>query len=168
VSRTARVGIGTDLHRLVEGRPLWLGTVEVPFTHGLLGHSDGDALSHALADALLGAAALGEIGSHFPDTDPQWKGIAGAAILARVGAMLERDRWRITNVDAVIQAERPRLAPFVSAMVAGIAAALRIDPSLVSVKIKSNEGVDAVGQGDAIAVQAIARIEPVDPSETAP
>ena len=168
MSRSPRVGIGTDLHRLVAGRPLRLGTVEIPFPEGLLGHSDGDVLCHAVADALLGATALGEIGSLFPDTDPQWEGIAGRELLARVRDLLDSNRWRIANVDAVVQAERPRLAPFRFEMITGIAAALRVDPSQVSVKIKSNEGVDAIGRGEAIGVQAIARIEPIDQSETTP
>jgi 2-C-methyl-D-erythritol 2,4-cyclodiphosphate synthase len=160
-SSSPRVGIGTDLHRLVEGRPLWLGTVAIPFTHGLLGHSDADVLCHAVADALLGAAALGEIGRLFPDTDPQWEGLAGALLLSKVRELLEANRWRIVNVDSVVQAQRPHLAPFQEAMAAGIAAALQIDASRVSVKIKSNESVGAIGRGEAIAASAIACVEPV-------
>ena len=167
MSRSPRVGIGTDLHRLVEGRPLWLGTVEIPFSHGLLGHSDGDVTCHAIADALLGATALGEIGRLFPDTDPQWKGLAGAVLLSHVRELLERNGWRIGNVDAVVQAQRPRLASFQETMVVGIAAALAIAADQVSVKIKSNEGVDAVGRGEAIAAHAIARVEPIAPQVTA-
>lgn len=159
MSRAPRVGIGTDLHRLVEGRSLLLGTVEIPFSHGLLGHSDGDALCHAIADALLGATALGEIGRLFPDNDPQWKGVSGAVLLSNVRELLQENGWEIANIDAVVQAERPRLAKFQEAMVAGIAVALGIDVNQVSVKIKSNEGVDAIGRGEAIAAQAIARVE---------
>ncbi len=153
-----RVGIGYDLHRLVPGRPLMLGAVEVPHTLGLLGHSDGDVLAHAIADALLGAAGLGEIGILFPDSDPQWKGIAGAALLTQVAARLGETGWRIGNVDSVVIAERPRLATHRTAMRDGLAAALGVDVDRISVKIKSNEGCGAIGRGEAIAAQAIARL----------
>lgn len=159
MSKPPRVGIGSDLHRLVEGRPLILGTVEIPFSHGLQGHSDADVLCHAVADALLGAAALGEIGSLFPDTDPKWKGLAGTTLLGEVAKLLRDAGWNITNIDSVITAERPRLAQHKEAMSAGVATALGVEISMVSVKIKSNEGVDAVGRGEAIASQAIVRIE---------
>ena len=154
-----RVGIGVDLHRLVEGRPLLLGTVRIPHASGLAGHSDGDVLAHAVADALLGAAAEGEIGALFRDDDPRWAGIAGAEILGKVAAILRERGWSIGNVDAVVQAERPRLAPHREAMREGIAAALGVEAGRVSVKIKSNEGVGAIGRGEAIAAQAVALIE---------
>ncbi len=160
MSAELRVGIGYDLHRLVPGRPLYLGTVQVPYTFGLQGHSDGDVLSHAIADALLGAAALGEIGALFPDSDPRWKGIAGTEILSRVAYRLAEAGWRIGNIDAVLIAERPRLAPHGEAMAAGVASALRIDRSRVSIKLKSNEGLGAIGRAEAIAAQAIAHILP--------
>lgn len=159
--REPRVGIGYDIHRLVPGRPLRIGTIEVPYPFGLHGHSDGDVLSHAIADALLGAAGLGEIGALFPDTDPQWEGMAGADLLARVAARLAEAGWQIGNVDAVIIAERPRLAPHHDAMVSGIAAALGIEVAGVSVKVKSNEGIGEIGRGEAIASQAVARVVPV-------
>lgn len=155
----SRVGTGYDLHRLVPGRPLIIGTVNIPYTFGLFGHSDGDVLCHAIADALLGAAALGEIGILFPDSDPQWKGIAGGAILDRVVRLLAEKGFRIGNVDATVIAERPRLASHREGMVAGIAAALGVDPARVSVKIKSNEGVGAIGRGEAIAAQAAALVD---------
>jgi len=155
----SRVGIGYDLHRLVPGRPLFVGTVQVPYTFGLFGHSDGDVLCHAIADALLGAAALGEIGVHFPDSDPRWKGISGASILDRVVVLLAGGGFRVGNVDATLIAERPRLAIHRDAMISGIAGALGIDPARVSVKIKSNEGCDATGRGEAIAAQAVALVE---------
>jgi 2-C-methyl-D-erythritol 2,4-cyclodiphosphate synthase len=162
VRGNARVGLGSDIHRLVEGRPLFMGTVEVPHSAGLLGHSDGDVLAHAVADALLGAAGLGEIGTLFPDTDPRWKGISGKSILESVGERLREAGWEIGNVDSVIHAEHPRLAGYRDAMVGGVAAALRIDASQVSIKIKSFEGLTSLGRGEGIAAQAIARIESTD------
>ncbi len=160
MSRSPRVGIGTDLHRLTEGRPLRLGTVAIDHRKGLAGHSDGDVVCHAVADALLGAAGLGEIGSLFPDTDPVWEGMTGTDLLEQVADLLRRNRWRVGNIDCVIQAEEPRLAPHRKTIVEGIARALSIPGRDVSVKIKSNEGLDAVGCGEAIASLAIARIEP--------
>lgn len=153
-----RVGIGYDLHRLAPGRALMLGTIEVPHTFGLLGHSDGDVLAHAIADALLGASGLGEIGAIFPDSDPRWKGLRGADLLAQVASRLRDGGWKIGNVDSVVIAERPRLAPHQAAMRDGLAAALGVGAALVSVKIKSNEGCGAIGRGEAIAAQAIARV----------
>jgi 2-C-methyl-D-erythritol 2,4-cyclodiphosphate synthase len=155
----ARVGIGYDIHRLVPDLPLVLGTVPIPFSMGLYGHSDADSLCHAVADALLGAAGLGEIGALFPDNDPRWKGMKGGDLLRHIAVLLADGDWSIGNVDAVLIAERPRLAGFRDAMVAGIAEALQTRTSCVSVKIKSNEGVDAVGRAEAIAAHAIARIE---------
>jgi 2-C-methyl-D-erythritol 2,4-cyclodiphosphate synthase len=153
-----RVGIGYDLHRLAPGRALMLGTIEVPHTFGLLGHSDGDVLAHAIADALLGASGLGEIGAIFPDSDPRWKGLRGADLLAQVASRLRDGGWKIGNVDSVVIAERPRLAPHQAAMRDGLAAALGVGAALVSVKIKSNEGCGAIGRGEAIAAQAVARV----------
>ncbi|MDM7914849.1 MAG: 2-C-methyl-D-erythritol 2,4-cyclodiphosphate synthase [Candidatus Eisenbacteria bacterium] len=164
-----RVGIGYDLHRLVAGRPLRIGTVAIPFDAGLAGHSDADVLCHAIADALLGAARLGEIGSLFPDSDPRWEGLTGADLLARVAALLSSEAgMRIGNVDSVVIAERPRLAAQIPAMASGIAAALSVDPSRISVKVKSNEGVDATGRGEAIAAQAIVRLVPASGERIAP
>jgi 2-C-methyl-D-erythritol 2,4-cyclodiphosphate synthase len=153
-----RVGIGNDLHRLVEGRKLILGGVEIPFEKGLLGHSDADSLTHAICDALLGAAALGDIGTHFSDKDPQWKGADSLKLLRRVGDMLHEAGWRIVNIDATILAERPKMMPHLPAMKLNLAAALKLDISCLSLKAKTNEGLDAVGRGEAIAAQAIALI----------
>ncbi len=153
-----RIGIGNDIHRLVEGRKLILGGVEIPFEKGLLGHSDADSLTHAICDALLGAAALGDIGTHFSDQDPQWKGADSLMLLQRVGAMLREAGWRIVNVDATIMAERPKMMPHLPAMKLNLAAALNLDVSCLSLKAKTNEGLDAVGRGEAIAAQSIALI----------
>ena len=124
-----RIGLGNDIHRLVEGRKLILGGVEIPFEKGLLGHSDADSLTHAICDALLGAAALGDIGTHFSDQDPQWKGTDSLQLLSRVGAMLGAAGWRIVNVDATIMAEHPKMMPHLPAMKLNLAAALNLDVS---------------------------------------
>ncbi|RKY04164.1 2-C-methyl-D-erythritol 2,4-cyclodiphosphate synthase, partial [Candidatus Poribacteria bacterium] len=134
-----RVGVGYDIHKLVEGRRLVIGGVEIPYEKGLLGHSDADVLLHAISDALLGAASLGDIGTHFPDTDPRFKDIPSSHILERVYEMIA-DRFEIRNVDSVVIAERPKLAPYIDRMRANIAELLRIDPGRVSVKAKTNEG----------------------------
>ena len=154
-----RSGIGFDSHRLAEGRRLVLGGVEIPHGRGLLGHSDADALAHALCDALLGAAAAGDIGQHFPDTDPQWKGADSMALLAHVTALLHRTGWRVVNTDATIIAEAPKLAPHIPAMRARLAEAMGLDTAQVSVKAKTAEGMDAVGKGEGISAWAIATIE---------
>jgi 2-C-methyl-D-erythritol 4-phosphate cytidylyltransferase / 2-C-methyl-D-erythritol 2,4-cyclodiphosphate synthase len=154
-----RVGSGYDLHRLVEGRPLVLGGVAIPFDRGLAGHSDADALCHAVADAILGAAAQGDIGQHFPDSDERWRGASSVQLLRRAAAIVAGLGYQVVNVDATVIAERPKLAPFRTAMAAGLAAALGVEPSAVSVKAKTNEGVDAAGRGEAIAVHAVALIE---------
>ena len=151
-----RVGIGNDIHRLVAGRKLILGGVEIPFEQGLQGHSDADSLTHAICDALLGAAALGDIGTHFSDQDPQWKGADSLQLLARVCAMLSEQGWRIVNVDATILAERPKMMPHLPAMKAKLAAALNLDAACLNIKAKTNEGLDAIGRGEAIGAQAIA------------
>jgi 2-C-methyl-D-erythritol 4-phosphate cytidylyltransferase/2-C-methyl-D-erythritol 2,4-cyclodiphosphate synthase len=155
----ARAGIGYDLHRLVEGRPLILGGVAIPSAVGALGHSDADAACHAATDAVLGAASLGDIGRHFPDNDPQWKGASSIDLLQRA-ARLSRDAgFNILNLDVVVILERPRIAPFIERIRQGLADAVSIDPARVSVKGKSNEGVDAVGRGEAIAAHAVALLE---------
>lgn len=153
-----RVGTGYDLHRLVEGRALMLAGVEIPFDKGPLGHSDGDVVSHALCDAIFGAAAMGDIGRHFPDRDPQWKGAPGLDLLARAAAVVSTAGWRVTSVDVTVLLERPKLAPHVEAVRDRLAATLGIDSGAVSVKAKTNEGVDAVGRGEAIAAHAVAVI----------
>ena len=155
----SRAGIGYDLHRLTAGRKLVLGGVEVPFDRGPAGHSDGDALAHAICDALLGAAALGDIGTHFPDTDPQWKDAPSLRFLERVRALLSQRGLRIAQIDAIVIAERPKLGPHFPAMRAALAGALGIEPQRINLKAKTNEGVDAVGRGEAIAAQAIATLD---------
>lgn len=154
-----RVGLGYDYHRLVEGRKLVLGGVEVPFAKGLAGHSDGDVLTHALCDALLGAAALGDLGQHFPDTDPQWKDASSLELLARVVKMLADRGLRVAQVDTVVMAQEPKLAPHFSAMREALARALGVEPAQVNVKAKTTEGLEAVGRGEAMAAQAIVLVE---------
>ena len=156
---TSRSGIGYDLHRLEAGRKLILGGVELPFEKGPAGHSDGDVLSHAICDSLLGAAGLGDIGTHFPDTNPKWKGASSLRFLESVRGMLEERRLRITHIDAVVIAERPKLSPHFPAMRAALAKALGINPEQINLKAKTNEGVDAIGRGEAIAAHAIATLE---------
>ena len=155
-ARTGRAGIGYDVHRLVEGRPLILGGVTIPFERGLVGHSDADALCHAIAEAVLGAAAAGTIGGHFPDTDPAWEGASSIDLLHRVGVIVGQEGLQVGNVDATVIAERPKLAPFIDAMRANVARALGIAIDRVSVKGKTNEGVGELGRNEAIAVHAIA------------
>jgi len=151
-----RVGTGYDLHKLVEGRPLILGGVTIPFERGLSGHSDADAVCHAVTDAVLGAAAAGDIGRHFPDTDAQWHGASSVGLL-KLAAGLVRDRgYRVANVDVVVIAERPRLAPWVDAMRANVGEAIDLALDRVSIKGKTNEGVGELGRGEAIAVHAVA------------
>jgi 2-C-methyl-D-erythritol 2,4-cyclodiphosphate synthase len=151
-------GIGYDLHRLVGGRKLMIGGVEVPFDKGSEGHSDGDVLSHALCDALLGSANLGDIGTHFPDTDPQWKGAPSLIFLERIAKMLHDRRLRIVHVDAIVVCERPKLGPHFPAMRAALAKALGLTTDKINLKAKTNEGVDAIGRGEAIAAHAIATV----------
>jgi 2-C-methyl-D-erythritol 2,4-cyclodiphosphate synthase len=153
-----RIGIGNDIHRLVEGRKLILGGVEIPYECGLLGHSDGDSLTHAITDALLGAAALGDIGSHFSDKDPRWAGADSLVFLRHVRGLLEERGFEIANVDATILAERPKMAPHIFEMKVRLAEAMKISESQISIKAKTNEGLDATGRGEAIAAQAVALI----------
>jgi 2-C-methyl-D-erythritol 2,4-cyclodiphosphate synthase len=155
----SRAGIGYDLHRLETGRKLIVGGVEVPFDKGPAGHSDGDVLAHAITDALLGAAGLGDIGTHFPDTDPEWKGVSSLLFLGHVSTMLETNGLRIVHIDAVVICERPKLGPHFPAMREALAKSLGIRADQINLKAKTNEGVDAVGRGEAIAAQAIATIE---------
>jgi len=154
-----RLGIGrNDLHRLVEGRPLILGGVTIPFDRGLAGHSDADAVCHAITDAVLGAAGAGDIGRHFPDTDPAWKGASSVDLLRRAVEVVRDRGYEIGNVDASVIAERPKLLPYLEAMTANVAAALGISIDRVSIKGKTNEGVGELGRGEAIAVHAIALV----------
>jgi len=153
-----RVGIGNDIHRLVAGRKLILGGVVVPFDRGPAGHSDGDALAHAVCDALLGAAALGDIGQHFPDSSPRWRNASSLVFLRRVKELLDRAGFSIVNVDATIGLERPKLARHIPRMRRKLAAALGINANQVSIKAKTGEGMDAVGRGEAIRADAVALI----------
>ena len=156
MNESIRVGIGYDLHRLAEGRKLVLAGVEIPFEKGLLGHSDSDVLAHALCDALLGAAALGDIGTHFPDTDERWKGASSLDLLAQVVEMIAQLGYRVANVDAIVMAERPRLRPHIELMRERLASTLQIDIDRVSVKAKTGEGLEAIGRGEAMAAHAVA------------
>lgn len=154
-----RIGHGYDVHRLTEGRKLILGGVEIPWMLGLDGHSDADVLVHAVMDALLGALALGDIGQHFPDTDPAYAGADSCVLLTHVGALLAREGWQVGNIDATVLAQRPKLAPHIPAMRQRIAAALGIDPGQVSVKATTEEGLGFTGQGLGIAAHAVALLE---------
>ena len=151
-----RIGQGYDVHRLVQDRPLILGGVEVPYEKGLLGHSDADVLIHAVMDALLGAAALGDSGQHFPDTDPAYKGISSVELLKKVGELLDEKGFVIENIDSTIIAQRPKLASYRPQMAANIADALHLDVSRVSVKATTEEGLGFTGNGEGISAQAIA------------
>jgi len=153
-----RIGFGSDVHRLVIRRKLILGGVRIPFGRGPLGHSDGDALSHAVCDALLGAAALGDIGRHFPDISPQWKDASSLKFLRHVSGLLAGCGFVILNVDSTIELEKPRLAPFIDRMRRNIARALRVAVEQVSVKAKSGEGISEVGRGEAVRSEAVALI----------
>ncbi len=155
-SGTMRIGTGYDLHRLVEGRPLMLGGVRIPFERGLLGHSDADVICHAITDAILGAANLGDIGRLFPDTDPRWKDADSLALLADARGRVSAAGWAIVNVDVVVIAQKPKVGPHAQAIRETLAGALEIPADVISVKGKTNEGVDAIGRGEAIAVHAVA------------
>jgi len=153
-----RVGIGYDIHRLVEGRSLILGAVKIPYIKGLLGHSDADVLIHALCDALLGALALGDIGEHFPDTDPKYQGIDSSLLLKMVKELVAKKKYKINNLDIIIIAQQPTLTPFKQQMKEKICALLSVKPDVVNIKAKTNEGLDAVGHLEAIACYATASL----------
>ena len=157
-ARTGRAGVGYDLHRLVEGRPLVLAGVTVPAERGALGHSDADVVCHAVTDAVLGALSLGDIGSHFPDSDPQWKDASSVDLLTRAVALAGADGYEIGNVDVTVILERPKIKAYVDRMRRNLAQALGVDETRVSVKGKTNEGVDAIGRGEAIAAYAVALV----------
>ena len=150
-----RIGMGYDVHRLVEGRKLIMGGVEIPYEKGLLGHSDADVLLHAISDALLGAAALGDIGKHFPDTDPDYEGISSVVLLQKVGELLEEHFFLIENIDATIIAQAPKMRPYIDTMRKNIADALGIEISQVNVKATTEEGLGFTGTGEGISAQAI-------------
>jgi len=158
---THRIGFGNDVHRLAPGRKLILGGVHVPFEKGPVGHSDGDALAHAICDALLGAAALGDIGRHFPDSSPEWHNASSLMFLRRAQEMLDAAGYQLVNIDSTISLERPKLAPFIPGMKEKLAATLGIEVQQVSIKAKTGEGVDAVGKGEAIRADAVVLIEPL-------
>lgn len=149
-----RIGLGFDVHRLVEGRPLVVGGVTIPYELGLLGHSDADVLLHALADALLGAAGLGDIGMHFPDTDPRYAGISSMLLLAEVKQKVMAAGWVVSNVDAVIVAQRPKMAPHIPEMKLNIAKVLEVAPEVVNIKATTTEGLGFTGRGEGIAAWA--------------
>lgn len=150
-----RIGQGYDVHRLVDGRTLVLGGVIIPFKKGLLGHSDADVLLHALCDALLGAAGLGDLGEHFPDTNPQFEGISSMKLLESVFQMVLKKGYKVCNVDAVIMAEAPRMVAYKKSMEKNIASVLQIGDHCVNVKATTNEGMGAIGKGDAIAATCV-------------
>ena len=150
-----RIGIGTDIHRLAAGRALVLGGVRVESERGAVGHSDADALCHAITDAILGALCEGDIGAHFPDKDPQWQDADSLVLMARVVWLMQERGYRVGNVDATIHLERPKLRPHIDAMRENLAGALGVESGAVSVKAKTGEGLDAVGRGEAISCQAV-------------
>ena len=156
-----RIGQGYDVHRLVEGRKLIIGGVDIPYEKGLLGHSDADVLLHAVMDALLGAAALGDIGQHFPDSDEGYKGISSIALLKEVGKILQENGYMIENIDSTVIAQRPKLLPYRPQMAENIAAALGIEKEQVSVKATTEEGLGFTGTGEGISAQAIALLSSV-------
>lgn len=153
--------MGYDVHKLTEGRKLILGGVEIPYEKGLLGHSDADAVVHAIMDALLGAAALGDIGKHFPDTDPQYKGISSIRLLTQVGDLLEENHYIIENIDATIIAQRPKLLSYMPQMVKNVAQALGLEENQVNIKATTEEGLGFTGSGEGISAQAICLLTPL-------
>ena len=157
-----RIGPGYDVHKLVENRDLILGGINIPYEKGLLGHSDADVLLHAIMDALLGAAALGDIGKHFPDSDPAYKGASSIGLMEKVGEILDANNYVIGNVDSTIIAQRPKLAPYIEEMRVNIAKALKISVDQVSVKATTEEGLGFTGSGEGIAVQAVALLNTVE------
>lgn len=154
-----RIGIGYDIHKLIVNRKLILGGVEIPYIKGLLGHSDADVLCHAIADALLGAAALGDIGKHFPDTDPRFKDISSLIILKQVGKMLQEINYSIVNIDSTIILQQPRINPYIKRMRENIANNLNIEINQISVKATTNEELDAIGEGEGAACYAVVLIK---------
>jgi 2-C-methyl-D-erythritol 2,4-cyclodiphosphate synthase len=154
-----RIGIGNDMHRLVEGRPLMLGGVHVAYERGGEGHSDADALLHAISDAILGALCEGDLGVHFPDSDPQWKGVSSSQLLSHVIELAHERGKHIVNVDATIMIEEPKMRPYILSMRENIAEIMGAELGCVSVKAKTGEGLDAVGQGLAVSAQAVVLLE---------
>lgn len=157
-----RIGTGYDVHRLAAGRKLMIGGVEVPYEQGLVGHSDADVLLHAICDALLGAAGLGDIGRHFPDTAPKYKDISSLMLLEEVQRLLGEAGYGVSNLDATIVAEKPKLASHITAMVANIASAVKVDRSAINVKATTTEGLGFTGRGEGMAAYAVALIRKVE------
>ncbi len=153
-----RVGFGYDIHPFKKGRPLVLGGVSIPHPLGLAGHSDADVVCHAIADSLLGAACLGDLGRHFPNSDPRWKGASSLSILSRVALLLRRHKTTIINIDAMLIAERPKIAPYQAAMRINIARSLKISADRVSLKATTNEGLGSLGRGQGLAAMAVALV----------
>ncbi len=156
-----RIGMGYDVHRLTEGRKLIIGGVDIPYEKGLLGHSDADVLLHAIMDALLGAAALGDIGKHFPDSDEKYKGISSVDLLSHVGGMIEKEGYAISNIDATIIAQAPKMRPYIDEMRKVVADTLNIDVSCVNIKATTEEGLGFTGSGEGISSQAVCLLESV-------
>lgn len=154
-----RIGTGYDVHRFAQGRKLILGGVQIPYEKGLLGHSDADVIVHAIMDALLGAAALGDIGQHFPDTDPAYEGISSIALLEKVGALLQEKNLAVVNIDSIIIAQKPKMMPYLEQMRQNVADALRVDAGQVSIKATTEEGLGFTGRGEGIAAQAVCLLE---------
>ena len=167
VDNLMKVGMGYDVHKLVEGRDLILGGVKIPHTLGLLGHSDADVLLHAIMDALLGAAALGDIGKHFPDTDPQYKGISSIRLLEHVAKLIEEKGYIVENIDATIIAQKPKMRPYIEEMEKNIATALHIDVSQINVKATTEEGLGFTGAEQGISSQAICALTTIYESSVA-
>jgi len=153
-----RVGFGYDVHAFVTDRPLFLGGVEIPHTHGLLGHSDADVLLHAICDALLGAAGLGDIGRHFPDSDPAYKGISSLLLLERTVNLIAQHGFRVQNVDSTVVIQRPRLAPHIDRMVEAVAVAMKVPPGRVNIKATTTEKLGFTGREEGIAAYAVALV----------
>ena len=156
-----RVGMGYDVHRLTENRDLIIGGVKIPYEKGLLGHSDADVLLHAIMDALLGAAAMGDIGKHFPDTDPAYEGASSMKFLEHVGKLLEEENYQIINIDATIIAQRPKMAPHIPQMVENVARVLKLEKNQVNIKATTEEGLGFTGTGEGISSQAICALMPI-------
>ena len=156
-----RVGMGYDVHRLTENRDLIIGGVKIPYEKGLLGHSDADVLLHAIMDALLGAAAMGDIGKHFPDTDPAYEGASSMKLLEHVGKLLEEENYQIINIDATIIAQRPKMAPHIPQMVENVARVLKLEKNQVNIKATTEEGLGSTGTGEGISSQAICALMPI-------
>lgn len=157
-----RIGMGYDVHKLAEGRRLIIGGVDIPYERGLLGHSDADVLLHAIMDALLGAAALGDIGQHFPDTEEAFRGISSLKLLEHVGTLLDQEQYLIENIDATIIAQRPKMRPYIEEMRSNIAQALNIQVQQVNIKATTEEGLGFTGREEGIAAQAVALLASVD------